>query len=63
MLCAMKEAADVEIQRLQDKLSKFVDEVCSSGPGKAVQQAVNLRSGMLPNNQKRPVVFDRDDSD
>jgi hypothetical protein len=42
VLCATKEAADLEIQRLQAKLAKFVDEI--SGTGKA---AARLRRGFL----------------
>ena len=58
MLCAMKEAADVEIKRLQDKLARFVDQVCATGPGKSIQQAVNLRRGILPKTPENlSVVF------
>lgn len=57
VLCAMKEAADLEVKRLQEKLAKFVDDVQHSG-----KAAVSLRRALLPRTpQHRPMLYDDDD--
>lgn len=43
MLCTMNEAAEREIQRLRNKLSRFVEDIRSSGAGIA---AVHLSRGL-----------------
>ena len=59
MLCAMKEAADTEVQRMQDKLSLFVDRVQHSSKG-----ATSFPRSFCPNARPRagPSNID-DDSD
>lgn len=57
MLCAMKEAADEEIHRLQGKLNSFVDHLQHQS-----KASVSIRRGLLPRTpEHRPALFDQDD--
>ena len=62
MLCAMKEAADLEVKRLQEKLKSFVDEKLDEKLQYSGKAAVSLRRAFLPRTpEHRPLQYDDDD--